>query len=408
MKKQFRQILVLSETSRAFGCDVLRGIQQFVQKQAQTDGAVPWRITFEDRGLTDELPVDFDSWKGDGILSRTVSQEMYKKLLKKKKPIVELLGDQISLFPEVCTDEEISASLAADHFRSRGLKYLGFYAYGTPWWVTIRRDLFVQQAQKMNMFCSVSPDCFGQTQAEAPYPRWKEGYRKSMFDWLRSLPKPIGIWCPADIQALKLAQACQELDISVPDQVAILGTGNDSLLCNMTTPNLSSLDINGEEVGFEAARLLEQRIQEFEKTGKRSSSVASNRLFTPIRIKPTGIVTRMSTDMIAIDNKECAKALKLIREHYHQDVSATWIASEVGVSRSTLDRIFRSLIGHSVEKEIYRLRIDLAEKLLRETDLSVNEVAAKTGFDRVEYFVRSFKKIFGDPPQKYRNRCKVK
>lgn len=260
----------------------------------------------------------------------------------------------------------------------------------------------------MNMDYSVSPDCFGEPQPEAPYPRWKEGYRKSMFNWLLSLPKPVGIWCPADIQALKLIQACQELNISIPDQVAILGTGNDALLCNMTTPNLSSLDINGEEVGFEAARLLEQRIQEFEKTGKRSSSIASNRLFTPIKIKPTGIVTRMSTDMIAIDNKECAKALQLIREHYHEDVSATWIASEVGVSRSTLDRIFRSLIGHSVEKEIYRLRIDLAEKLLRETDLSVNEVAAKTGFDRVEYFVRSFKKIFGDPPQKYRNRCKVK
>ena len=83
-----------------------------------------------------------------------------------------------------------------------------------------------------------------------------------------SLPKPVGIWCAADIQALKLTQTCQELGLSIPDQVAILGTGNDALLCNMSTPNLSSLDINGEEVGFEAARLLEQRNQEFEKTGK--------------------------------------------------------------------------------------------------------------------------------------------
>ncbi|MBQ2621588.1 MAG: DNA-binding transcriptional regulator [Thermoguttaceae bacterium] len=408
MKKAYRQILVLSETSRAFGCDVLRGIQHFVQKQEQTEGAIPWRITFEDRGLTDELPVDFDSWKGDGILSRSVSPEMYKKLLKKKKPIVELFGDQISLFPEVCTDEEASAKMAAEHFRSRGLKHLGFYAYGTPWWITIRRDLFVDQAREMNMSCSVSPDCIGETQAETSYPRWKEGYRKSMSDWLLSLPKPVGIWCAADIQALKLTQACRELGLSIPDQVAILGTGNDSLLCNMTTPNLSSLDINGEEVGFAAAKLLEERIEEYEKTGKFSGSISKNRQFPPIKIKPTGIVTRMSTDMIAIENADCAKALKLIREHYHEDVSAKWIASEVGVSRSTLDRLFRSLIGHSVEKEIYRLRIALAEKLLRETDFSVNEVAAKTGFDRVEYFVRSFKKIFGDPPQKYRNRCKVK
>ena len=111
--------------------------------------------------------------------------------------------------------------------------------------------------------------------------------------------------------------------------------------------------------------------------------------------------------MIAIDNADCARALQLIRDHFHKDVSAKWVAAEVGVSRSTLDRLFRSLIGHSVEKEIYQLRIALAEKLLRETDFSVNEIAAKTGFDRVEYFVRSFKKIYGDPPQKFRNRCKV-
>lgn len=336
MKKAYRQILVLSETSRAFGCDVLRGIQHFVQKQEQTEGAIPWRITFEDRGLTDELPVDFDSWKGDGILSRSVSPEMYKKLLKKKKPIVELFGDQISLFPEVCTDEEASAKMAAEHFRSRGLKHLGFYAYGTPWWITIRRDLFVDQAREMNMSCSVSPDCIGETQAETSYPRWKEGYRKSMSDWLLSLPKPVGIWCAADIQALKLTQACRELGLSIPDQVAILGTGNDSLLCNMTTPNLSSLDINGEEVGFAAAKLLEERIEEYEKTGKFSGSISKNRQFPPIKIKPTGIVTRMSTDMIAIENADCAKALKLIREHYHEDVSAKWIASEVGDRKSVV------------------------------------------------------------------------
>ena len=407
MKKQFRQILVLSETSRAFGRDVLRGIQSFVQKQSQTDGAVEWRVNFEDRGLTDSLPVDFDSWKGDGIISRSVTLDMYKKLLKKRKPIVELFGDQISLYPEVCTDEQVSAEMVVEHFHSRGLKHLGFYAYGTPWWITVRRDYMSALARELNMSCSVCPDCLGKIQAEWNYPRWKEGYRESMAQWLLSLPKPVGIWCPADIQALKLIQVCQELNLSVPYQVAILGTGNDSLLCNITTPSLSSLDINGVEVGFEAAKLLEKRIQEFQKTGKTSFSITKIKKIDPIQIKPTGIITRMSTDMIAIDNADCARALQLIREHYHKDVSAKWIAAETGVSRSTLDRLFRSLIGHSVEKEIYRLRIALAEKLLRETDFSVNEIAAKTGFDRVEYFVRSFKKIYGDPPQKFRNRCKV-
>ncbi|MBR6435481.1 MAG: helix-turn-helix domain-containing protein, partial [Thermoguttaceae bacterium] len=279
--------------------------------------------------------------------------------------------------------------------------------YGTPWWITVRSDFLSAAAREQNMSCSICPDCLGKAQAEWNYPRWKEGYRDSMAQWLLSLPKPVGIWAPADIQALKLIQVCQELELSIPDQVAILGTGNDSLLCNMTTPSLSSLDINGVEVGFVAAQLLEKRIQEFQKTGKLTSSITKIKKIEPIQIKPTGIVTRMSTDMIAIDNADCARALQLIRDHFHKDVSAKWVAAEVGVSRSTLDRLFRSLIGHSVEKEIYRLRIALAEKLLRETDFSVNEIAAKTGFDRVEYFVRSFKKIYGDPPQKFRNRCKV-
>ena len=405
---QYRQILVLSETSRFFGRDVLKGIQQFAQKQAQTEGAIPWRITLEDHGLLDKLPVDFDAWNGDAILSCSVSQSMHDAVQAKKKPFVEVFGDQISFFSEVTTDEHAIADMAIDYFHSRGFRHLGFYAYGTPWWVTVRRDLFASGALAKGLSCSVVPDCLAPMQPDLSFPQWKEGYRISLHNWIKYLPKPIGIWCPLDEQAIRVIEACNELGLRVPDQVAVLGTGNDTLLCSVTTPTISSLDINAVQIGYRAAQLLEEKIQNYKKTKrlpKISAKGASKK--TPVQVKPNGIETRVSTDTLAIDNKECIKALRLIREQYQNDVSAKTIAEQVGVSRSTLDRLFRSLLGHSVEKEIYRLRIELAEKLLRETDLSVNEVALKTGFDRVEYFVRTFKKLYGDPPQRFRNRCKV-
>lgn len=379
-----------------------------MEHQNHTEGAIPWRITFEDRGLSEDLPLDFDSWRGDGILSRSITMSMYERLQEKNVPIVELLGDRIHLFPEVCVDESISARMAVDHFRSRGIRHFGFYAYGNTWWTTSRRDAFTEYTKSLNLDCYVCPDCLGDSSIINFYPRWEERYRKSLTEWLILLPKPIGIWAASDIQAIRIMQVCQELNIKSPEQIAVLGTANDSLLCNLQYPPMSSLDINGEAIGFEAAKLLEEKIQKYQQTDELPPPPLGISNFQPINVQPIGVVVRQSTDMVAIDNIYCSKALKFIQEEYFKDISAEAVAEHVNISRSTLDRLFRKLLGRSVEKEIYRLRMELAEKLLRETDLSVNAVAKRTGFDRVEYFVRTFKKIFGDPPQKYRNRCKVR
>lgn len=179
-------------------------------------------------------------------------------------------------------------------------------------------------------------------------------------------------------------------EIAVPDEVAVLGVGDNRILCESTSPTLSSIDPHGVQTGYQAARLLDEKMQ----------GIPLPKL--PIWIPPVGVVTRQSTDAIAVDHPDFIQALRFIRENTTQRISVQEVADHVCVSRRTLLRWFQEYIHRSPEEEIIRVRMKHARLLLRETNLSLENIGRQVGYPFVEHFVRAFREFHGKTPRQYR------
>jgi LacI family transcriptional regulator len=167
----------------------------------------------------------------------------------------------------------------------------------------------------------------------------------------------------------------------VPDEVAVVGVDNDSNLCNLCTPPLSSIDVNPSRVGYEAAALL-MRLMEGEPHPT-----------APILLgPPRGLVPRQSTDVLAIEDRDVAKAVRFVRQHAVEGIRVSDVMAQVGHSPSTLERRVKSTLGRTIKAEITRVRLQAAKLLLQETDLPVAMVATRCGFLEPKYFCEVFRK----------------
>lgn len=208
--------------------------------------------------------------------------------------------------------------------------------------------------------------------------------------WLKSLPKPIAILTCHDDRGQQVIDACLRAGLTVPDEVAILGVDNDPFLCNLSTPQLSSIDVNPERIGYEAAALLD-RLMKGGRVPRR-----------PLLFEPKGVVIRQSTDVTSVSDPHVAHATRLIRDHAGDPVSIEQLLARVPVSRSTLFRHFREHLGRSPKKELGRVRLERAKALLSNSSLPVDEIARKTFQTGTKHFVAAFRRIIGCTPHNYR------
>jgi LacI family transcriptional regulator len=378
-----KRILLIVETSRSYGRDIMAGISRFALEHSD------WSIHFDDRGLLEE-PADWlRYWKGDGIISRTAISSLQRILTQKRCPLVELHGDEKKFVSEVRICDKTLGEMAANYFIERGFQHFGFYSCSTPWWVLPRCSVFEKVISRHGFYCNIysgHPD-----DQMILHPVWKNRFEKPLRKWLVSLPKPIGIWVVTDHQAVRVLEGCRDLQLRVPEDVAILGTSNDTLLCNLTSPPLSSIDVNGMTIGYEAARLLQLKMD-----GRKPMD-------SPVNVPPLQVVTRQSTDVIAIPESDVAAALALIREQACNGINVSKIVEELNISRRSLERYFAKYLNRSPHDEILRVRINQAKILLHATTLSISAIARKTGFTNRDYFISAFHHHAGTTPQNYRN-----
>src|SRR5262249_44688509 len=164
----------------------------------------------------------------------------------------------------------------------------------------------------------------------------------------------------------------------------------DAILCNLATPGLSSIDVNTPRIGYEAAALLERMMK---------GTPAPRELQ---KFEPVGVVPRVSTDILAIDDHELAAALRYVREHACEGIRIGDVLRAVPLSRSTLERRFREVLGRSPKQEILRLQIERAKSLLRGSDQRVKWIAASAGFQSPKYFSDAFERAVGMRPEAFR------
>jgi LacI family transcriptional regulator len=176
----------------------------------------------------------------------------------------------------------------------------------------------------------------------------------------------------------------------VPEEVAVIGVDNDEALCNLADPPLSSIKIDFEQIGYEAAALLDLLMK-----GKKVAK-------TPTAISPQSVVTRRSTDIVAIDESLTAKAVRFIRQHACDGISVAEVAQHCAVSRRVVERSFSQYLGSSPHEQIVRAKLSRVKQLLTETDYSLHTIAAKSGLSHAAYLSVLFKREIGQTPGAYR------
>ncbi|QEG39327.1 XylR family transcriptional regulator [Roseimaritima ulvae] len=377
-----RSVALLIETSNSYSRGVLEGITQYIRHHER------WSIFLPEQERGSRPPQWLGRWNGDGIIARIENDEIAAALRKAKVPVVDVSAARhLPDIPWVETDDDAIAELGVKHLLDRGFRNLAFCGDPGFNWSNWRRDKFRSLVESAGVAASIY-DSLSRNDPKYSWNREKRGLAK----WLQGLPRPIGIFACYDIQAQKLLEVCRELSIAVPEEIAVLGVDNDQLLCELADPPLSSIVCNTQRTGFEAAALLDRMMK-----GEQIDSA-------PVLVAPLGIQARQSTDILAIDDPDVVAALRLIRERALEGINVADVVRHVPLSRRVLESRFKKILGRSPHEELTRLKLERIKELLSETDLSLSEIARRTGFEHDEYMCVFFRKAEGIPPGQYRRK----
>ncbi len=378
-----KQVLFLIETSTSYGRDLLYGASRYARERNE------WNYVVVPRGIT-ETPEALKSWHGDGVIARTPDKKTHEMIRRTDCSVVEMLS---FIKTEVFCDERAIVRMALDHFEEHCFENVGFFSIGNTRWIIERERHFKEEALARGF----TPYLFIDKQARKDptwYPIWNEKYTPALQAWLESIPKPIAIFTANDHQAVHLINGCNNLGYRIPEEIAILGINNDTLLCDILSPTLSSIDQNAREIGYEAARLLDKKMKGEDCSGYEKG------------VLPLQVITRQSTDIFAVDNPDVSRALHFIRDFATTGIRVSDVLNEVNLTNRTLERYFKESLGHTPEREILMTKIRHAAWLLVSSNLSNHRIAELSGFSNDHYFCYMFGKEKGMTPQQYRRKNK--
>lgn len=381
-----RHVALLVETSRGYGRGLVRGVTRYHRENRR------WSVYFQPHGLDDPPPEWFTRWRGDGVLARVGNRQMAEAVRAVGPPVVELRGVLTDIgYPFIGVDNLAVARLGLEHLLDRGFRHLAFC--GLPRAVhplmDDRCDYFKRLAAESGFTCNVFSARGGQ---QGGWERQQENIAR----WIKSLPKPVGMMTCNDDIGMQVLDACRRAEVAVPDEVAVIGVDNDEYLCGLSIPPLTSIDVMPDRIGYEAAAMLDRMME--------GHSIPAE----PILMAPRGIVVRQSTDVLATEDRDVARALAFIRAHACERIQVSDVLTHVGLSRSILEPRLKQVLARTIHQEIQRVRIERGKEFLGTTDLPIKQIAARCGFRCVQHFTQAFRQGAGQPPAAYRKQTLMK
>ncbi|MDR1719110.1 MAG: DNA-binding transcriptional regulator [Dysgonamonadaceae bacterium] len=376
------KILVLTDFSSGYSRRLLEGIIRYSRE------AGPWsllrmplyyRMMYGEEGV-----VDFArKWKADAIIAqlRDLNPELFKEL--DIPIIVQNYRERNDYISNLTGDYYETGAMAANFFLGKGFRHFAFYGYKNAIWSRERGLGYKETIEAHGYECKVF---------ENKNPDNKEWLYNidNMNKWLQSLTKPTALFACDDYYALHVSETCNIFNIAIPDEIAILGVDNDTLLCNLSTPALSSIVLDVENGGYQAAKLLDQYIRH-----------EINETFN-IVIKPLYIESRPSTDKYAVTDEYIKIILDYINLNYSRKISVSDLVDLVPLSRRVLEKKFKELVGTSIYQCVLDYRMNQFTKLLLTTDMYLPDAAIQAGFDDYKNVSRIFRKYKSMSPAQYR------
>ena len=374
-----KKILLIIDTSRLTGRDLLRGAERYISTFAR------WEVHTLDpnylMGIFSRELQRLGLSKFDGFfIGRT---ENISSILKINKPkiIHYTRKERICGTSLIITSSSKIGKTAADYFVSLGFKNYAYCGFKNMVWSDLRHASYCQ---------TLSENGFSNVEHFMDTPNSNKGInQKELTQWLKQLPKPIGIFACNDDRAVYILEALKSTEINVPEEVAVLGVDNDDLVCNLSSPSLSSIALNFQNAGFQAAKHLDRLM-----TKKTKNAI--------IEVDPVEIIRRKSTDIFAVDDKELISAVVFIRNHYYKPIQVSDVVAATSISRRELEYRFKLEFKKTVQDEINRLRIDHIKKLLIDSREPIYKIANTLEFTDPEHFSRYFKNLTGISPSVFR------
>jgi LacI family transcriptional regulator len=321
----------------------------------------------------------------DGLIARIESEEEAHAMANLGIPIIDIANSATSdLFSQVTNDDYQTGVTASHYLKELGSQNWGWCGVSGVRWARERLRGFIAGS-----LCPVSQvNAFNQSLGW-----WRQLYEESeeLDAWLAGLPRPIAIFCCNDLSAMKVELACQRLKISIPDEVMVLGVDNETLICELATPSISSIQPDCRMIGYEAASVLDGLLTG-RATGRQSRKIA-----------PLPVIERESTRYAHCSDEHVGHALRLIKREASYGLTAGEVAAESALSRRALEIRFKSERGRTILEEIQRQRLQEASRLLVHSTLTVTEVSQLSGFASEHRFYTLFKAAFSMTPLAYRN-----
>ena len=376
-------VAICVDNGRAHGRGVLRGIADYV------DAYGPWSL-FVDPQADSVFPEGRSkNWSGDGILTYIESPVRAERLAKTGIPTVELFGFRIDgKLPLVASDDFAIGKLAAEHLIDRHFQSFAFTGYSGSLWSDRRRQGFLSAIVRARL---AAPRCLDVNRPQTLV-AWEQ-VQSDLTNWIKTLPKPVGLMACSDHHAQRVLDACHRAGAVVPEEIAVVGVDNNEEICRLSNPPLTSVIDDARRVGYEGARLLHRLMT-------RKNSPKSRK---PIFIPPLGIATRRSTDVTAIDDRLMADVLRYIREHACNGLNMKQLPAKFGMSRSVFYRRFQQATQRSPHEEVLRVQLDRAKTLLAQTKLPLDKVAALAAFPSSAYLSVVFRREINQTPGQFRS-----
>ena len=365
---------------------MLQGIVQYERSHRQ------WTTFLDDEALAERDPRFLRGEKWHGVISRHTSPLLVKNCAELGIPLVDLNDTPVFPgVPKIRPDNVTIGHLGAEHFLERGFHHFAYCGWANEGWSCDRRDGFVDALRLAGHSCEL----LDLEYPGAITPDWNAGQITRLVTWLRRLPKPAAIMSCVDVRAFQVMSAAHQAGLFVPEEIALLGVNNDTMRCELSYPPLSSVALNSHQSGYHAAEVLDRMIR------------GGDPGIVDVRIEPVGVVTRLSTDILAVTDKNVAAALNFIRERACTGISVNEVMSHAGASRSQMEKRFRRCIGRSPQAEIRRVQLARVKELLIETDFPLKTIASMTGFEHMEYLSVVFKRLTKESPGHFRKRMQV-
>lgn len=380
------RLLFITDFTEQFAYRFLRGILNYSRSTEQWVVCKMPPAYKRQLGL-EEVVAWAKEWRADVVIAQFDPED--DVTLFRKNGIVALAQDYIAKFdsiPNITGDYTLTGTMAADYFLSKGFKNFGFFGYNGVCWSDERCDAFRHRVEK-----SVGKENFYMYDRQNIDNMWY--YDQSILsDWLQSLPKPIAIMACDDNQGNILLQACEFCGLHVPFDVAIIGVDNDEILCNMSDPTMSTINVDIERGGSDTAAMVDRMVKDPSYMGE------------DIVLKPLGVIERLSSSVFATNDKEVLAALRFIHANVDSKIQVTDVLKNVPVSRRLLEQRFKNMTGMTIYNYISVMRMERFAQLLISSNDPISDIAARLDEFDTKGISRRFKELKGCTPSEFRKK----